>query len=106
MLDLLKDHRVWKTIPSSADMESNENDDEDDCLEDSDEDVESVTNPSEELIASIVQEASTDSSFDIEADIETLQAGKVINSDMKAKLSNLQKSLPKFKKADSDSISF
>ena len=74
--------------------------------EDSDDnkDVDSALSPSGDIIASIVQESSTECSADFEADIKTLQAGKMIDSEMEFKLTGLHKSLPQFKKVNSESI--
>ncbi len=102
MVDLLKKHKVWSTIPASADVQSDQNDSYSDT--DDEENVESIESPSGDLISSIVQETSTECPLDIETDIRTLKDGKMINSEMELKLSSLQRSLPQFKKVNSESI--
>ena len=76
---------VWSTIPASANVQSDEEDSDDN------KDVDSAGSPSGDLIASIVQESSTECSTDFEADIKTLQAGKMIDSEMELKLTGLHK---------------
>ena len=99
MADLLKKNKIWNSIPMhSTDQSDSDNDSDLDCDEE-------IEGPTQTMVESMVQETSMECASDIKTDIKILSTDSLINSaEVKQKLTNLQRSLSKFKKISSTSI--
>ena len=98
MADLLKKNKIWNSIPMhSTDQSDSDNDSDLDCDEE-------IEGPTQTMVESMVQETSMECASDIKTDIKILSTDSLIDAEVKQKLTNLQRSLSKFKKISGTSI--